>query len=392
MLLALVWMCALPPTVALLYFSVEVVLGLRRIPPMKANTAGLNLVVLVPAHNEELIIGETVRSLRAIVAPTTHMLIVADNCSDDTAKVARSYGAEVIERSDPSRKGKGYALAFARDYMSSDPPEAVLVLDADCVVSKGSAEMMAKLAVQKGEPMQSVNLLSAPQGASPLVLLSNFAMVIKNLVRARGLYRLGGGIPLFGTGMAFPWHLFSRLDLATADTVEDLRLSLNLAQTGIKVHLYEGLQVTSAAASLKESLGQRRRWEHGFLENASKYGLRSLVRGLFINSRHLGFLGAHLLVPPLALLALMAGLTFIPASLLAAFATNPWPLVLLAGALVTAIVATGLAWHREGRAVLGAGTLARAPFYVLWKIPLYLGFIFSRQREWNRTRRANEES
>ena len=180
--------------------------------------------------------------------------------------------------------------------------------------------------------------------------------------------------------------------MATADTVEDLRLSLILAQRGIKVHLYEGLQVTSAAAPLKESLGQRRRWEHGFLENASKYGLRSLIRGLFTNSRHLAFLGAHLLVPPLALLALVAGLAFIPAFLLAAFTANPWPTALLAGALVTAIVATGLAWHREGRAVLGVGTLARAPLYVLWKIPLYLGFFFSRQREWNRTRRVNEES
>jgi hypothetical protein len=60
--------------------------------------------------------------------------------------------------------------------------------------------------------------------------------------------------------------------------------------------------------------------------------------------------------------------------------------------LMTAVTATGLAWRREGRSTLSLAALARAPLYVLWKIPLYVGFVSSRQREWNRTRRVNEEA
>jgi hypothetical protein len=260
------------------------------------------------------------------------------------------------------------------------------------MVSSGSVEEIASHAAAIGEPVQSTNLLMAPAGASPMVLVSNFAMIIKNLVRARGLYRLGGGITLFGTGMAFPWRIFAQAELATSEPVEDLRLALVLAQQGIRVHLCEDLQVTSAAAGVEDSLDQRRRWEHGFIANAARHGLPSLLKGLMRRSRHLVALGAHLLVPPLALLFLVAAIALIPALILAFWTGNLGPATLLAGTVLLAVGVTGLAWYREGRTTLSLLTLARAPLYVLWKIPLYLGLFSSRQTEWNRTRRLNEKS
>ena len=109
-------------------------------------------------------------------------------------------------------------------------------------------------------------------------------------------------------------------------------------------------------------------------------------------SRHLVALGAHLLVPPLALLFLVATVALLAALILALWTGNPGPAVVLAGTLALAVAMTAIAWYREGRATLGLLTLARAPLYVLWKIPLYLGFFASRQTEWNRTRRLNEKS
>jgi cellulose synthase/poly-beta-1,6-N-acetylglucosamine synthase-like glycosyltransferase len=216
-------------------------------------------------------------------------------------------------------------------------------------------------------------------------------MLIKNLVRARGLYRLGGGITLFGTGMAFPWRIFAQAELATSKTVEDLHLAVLLAGQGTRVHFCEGLRVTSAAAELRDSLDQRRRWEHGFLTNALRHAVPLLLRGLWRRSRHHLFLGAHLLVPPLALLFLVASAALVPAILLAASSGTAGPALVLAGALVFAMTLIGIAWYREGRAILGLLTVVRAPLYVLWKIPLYLGFVSSRQTEWNRTRRPSEE-
>jgi cellulose synthase/poly-beta-1,6-N-acetylglucosamine synthase-like glycosyltransferase len=386
------WLCVLPPTLALLYLSLEVTLGLRTLATTCVKLPPADVTVVVPAHNEALSISDTVRSVLCVSHSATRVLVIADNCSDGTAELARTEGATVIERNDDTRRGKGYALAFARDYLASAPPAAVFILDADCRIERGSAELLASIAVARGEPVQARNLLSAPADAPPLVLLSNFAFLLKNLVRARGMYRLGGGITLSGTGMAFPWKTFAQAELATSDAVEDLRLALALASKGTKVHLCEDVQVTSAAAEPRDSMDQRRRWEHGFLTNASRHGLPLLLEGAARRSRHLAVLGAHMLVPPLALLFLVAFAALLPAGVLVAWNGNSVPAMLLLGALVCGIVTTALAWHREGRLTLSARTLIRAPLYILWKLPLYLGFFSARQTEWNRTRRLNEKS
>jgi hypothetical protein len=156
--------------------------------------------------------------------------------------------------------------------------------------------------------------------------------------------------------------------------------------------LWEDLTVTSPAAGIEDSLDQRRRWEHGFLSNAARHGFPAMLGGLARGSRHRAALGAHLLVPPLALLFLVAGAALVPALALAVWGGDAGPAAALGGAFGLAGILTGVAWYREGRSTLGLSTLARAPLYVLWKIPLYLGFFASRQTEWNRTRRVNEES
>ena len=154
MLTLVVWLIAVPPSLALLYFSSEVLLGLRPLPARAAARPDLDLAVIIPAHNEELLIGSTVQALRQQDGPATRVVVVADNCSDRTAEVARVAGATVIERNDASQRGKGFALAFAREFLASAPPEAVFILDADCKVSKGSVEALACLAASIGEPVQ----------------------------------------------------------------------------------------------------------------------------------------------------------------------------------------------------------------------------------------------
>ena len=391
MMTVFAWLCAIPPAAALLYFSLEVVLGLRAVRSPLTKDDQVDVVVIIPAHDEALVIADTVASaLRA--SPPPRVLVIADNCSDDTAEIARAAGAVVAERNDPVRRGKGHALAFARDVLAEAPPAAVFILDADCRIEKGSPALAAAQAIARGEPVQSRNLLSAPDHASPLVRLSNFAFLLKNLVRARGLYRLGGGITLSGTGMAFPWEVFARANLATSDAVEDLRLALDLALEGTKVHLFEATQVTSPAAIGTSSLGQRRRWEHGFLANAFRSAVPLLLKGAVRRSRHLGALGADMLVPPLALLFLISLLSLLLALAATMWGSGPGPAIVLLGALASATTAAALAWHREGRSILSARALLTAPVYILWKIPLYLGFFLSRQTDWNRTQRLNEKS
>lgn len=392
MIVIIAWAFAVPLSFSLLYLGTEILFGLRplRGQPGGAQTTPVRIAILVPAHNEAAGIAATVLALES-AAPGAKILVVADNCTDETSALAAQAGANVAERTDPDRRGKGYALAFGREALSHDPPAAVIIVDADCRLGDGSAARLAAQAIASGRPVQSANLLVSVEQPTPLVAVSNFAMLIKNLVRARGLMRLGGGAMLFGTGMAFSWPLFARLPLATGDVVEDLSLGLWLAKKGIKVGMDEDALVTSAPASLESSRAQRSRWEHGFLRTAAREGLPLFLRGIAKASRNLTTLGAHLMVPPLALLMLLASIVM--AALIAmAIISGDWAPAILAGtAFAYACTLLMAAWWRYGRAMLPFAALLRVPLYIVWKIPIYLGLFTRSQTRWNRTEREGEQ-
>lgn len=389
----LAWLVALPLSATLAYLAIELICGLRRLPTQVATggAPAARIVLLVPAHNEESGIAATVTAL-ASAAPGATILVVADNCSDDTARAAQAAGARVAVRNDPANRGKGYALAFGREQLVSDHPDAVIVVDADCQLAPGSADRLTARAVATGRPVQAANLLTAAQTASPLVAVSNFAMLVKNLVRARGLMRLGGGALLFGTGMAFAWPLFARLPLATGDAVEDLNLGLWLAREGVAIDLDDASLVTSAAAAVESSRAQRSRWEHGFLRTAAQQGVPMLLHGIRSASRLRAALGAHLLIPPLALLMLLSLLGLMLLAAITA-ATGLWgPVLLVSASLAGCGAMLLLSWWQYGRELLPFSSLLRVPLYIAWKVPIYIGFFTRYQKDWNRTARDGDRS
>jgi cellulose synthase/poly-beta-1,6-N-acetylglucosamine synthase-like glycosyltransferase len=121
-------------SVPVFVFAIQVVIALpaaRRKPDPGGYRP--SIAVLVPAHNEAAGIGATLRSIRAQLQHGDRVLVVADNCIDDTAAAASAAGAETIERHDPARRGKGYALDFGVRYLTLAPPEVVIIVDADCL-------------------------------------------------------------------------------------------------------------------------------------------------------------------------------------------------------------------------------------------------------------------
>lgn len=386
------WVVSASLSAVLIYLTVELWAGLAGTNPrrFKASPIKWSGAILVPAHNEALSISATVASLRQ-AAPHCRIVVVADNCTDDTADLARAAGAEAVTRQSRNHKGKGFALAYGRDYLAKTPPDAVIIIDADCRLSPDSADILIARAVQGGQPVQGVNLLVAGATVSPLASISNFAMLVKNLVRARGLERLGGGTLLFGTGMAFPWNMFATFDLATSHAVEDLQLGLSLAKLGIRVGFEDRALVTSPAASVADSKGQRSRWEHGFLQTALRNGVPMLCSGVLTGSRHRLFIGAHMMVPPLAMLMLLSALMVLLLIILTWVGSgSPQPLLLLCGCLALLGATLLVAWWKEGRKVISGRSLLMIPFYVLWKLPIYLRFFTARQTGWNRTQRDGE--
>ena len=386
----LLWLFAFPAIAVTSVFAIELALGLlpRREPARSdVKAASPSIAVLMPAHDEAAGIEQTLARLRPVLPPNARVLLVADNCTDDTAARARGAGVVVVERFDTARRGKGYALAFGRDALADHPPDCVIVLDADCDAEPGALERLAAAAVAWRRPVQARYLLRPSTTAAPLVQLSNFAFLIKNMVRQHGLARLGAPALLTGTGMAFPWAVFARAPLASGDIVEDLALTIDLAETGAAARFLSDATVWSAGGSTSATLVQRSRWEGGFLATATRRALPTIGRGIVRARPGLVWRGLHLLVPPLALLVTIDGALLGFLLLAAGLGGSAGPALALLVALLASTLLLFAAWTRHGRAYLSPTSLARIPLYIAWKLPIYARALRRGDRQWVRTPR-----
>ncbi|MCK9685863.1 glycosyltransferase family 2 protein [Scleromatobacter humisilvae] len=347
-----------------------------------------NVAILVPAHNEEDGIAQTLATLLPQLAAGDRVLVVADNCSDATAERARAAGAQVVERFHASDRGKGFALAFGVDHLRADPPAAVLIVDADCELAPGSLELLAAELERTRRPVQALYLMTAPDDARLARRLAQFAWRVRNWARPAGWHRLGLPCQLMGTGMAFSWDMLRDAPLANASIVEDMKLGIELAKSGQAPVFCERALVTSQFPdSAAASTTQRTRWEHGHLEMILREVPAMLARGVARGDGRLLGLALDLAVPPLALLA---GLLAVDALLaLAAWfcGAGNGPVVVAGLLLGLFLLSVLVAWLVRGRDLVRFTELLSVPWYIAAKLPVYLRFIVRRQRAWVRTDR-----
>ena len=371
------------------FFVAEVLWGLKRPseahPPSPARSA----IVAIPAHDEASVIADTIRSLTTALSEGIGILVIADNCSDDTADLARSAGAQVLERHNMEQRGKGFALAFAAEHLQANPPEVFAVLDADCRIDRASLRALVDSAASSGRPAQAINLLRPDRNSSPLVQISTFAFMLKNLVRQRGLQRLARRVHLTGTGMAMPYQLFRASRGVRASIVEDLALGLELSNAGHPPMLVSAANVWSSGSTYRGTLTQRRRWEGGYIATAFRHGPQEVMRGIKSADARAIFAGLDLMLPPLALFAFLNAIVLAVAAVAtAAFGLHWWPVAAQASLLLLGLLAVFAAWLREGRDFISLGVLVRLPLYILWKLPMYLGLARrGAPSEWLRTGR-----
>jgi cellulose synthase/poly-beta-1,6-N-acetylglucosamine synthase-like glycosyltransferase len=346
------------------------------------------IAVLVPAHNEATGITPVIKQLLEQITSDDRLIVIADNCSDDTAAIARSLGATVIERQNTEQRGKGYALDYGLQFLAADPPDVVIVADADCMVQPGTLARIAEAAAVSGRPTQAVYLMELPAQPKPKDAVSALAFLVKNWVRPQGLHTLGFPGILTGTGMALPWSVIRSVSLASGNIVEDMQLSMDLAIAGYPTLFCPDVKVIGLLPQQEQAAkSQRTRWEHGHLQT-----IRSQVPVLLkaaIQQKRLDLLAIalDLCVPPLSLLILLwIGITVL-ASLAGVLTNFWWPTVILLAEGVLIFVAVLAAWLKFGRADLPASALLAAPFYILWKIPLYIAYTINPQTRWVRTER-----
>ena len=294
----------------------------------------------------------------------------------------------MFERRDTSIRGLGYALDFGVRYLERDPPEVLIVVDADCCVSAGSIDILARDCHARGGPVQGLYVNQAAEGAGTRTRIAALASLVKNKVRPTGLLALGLPCTLMGTGMAFPWACMRSAPLATGHIVEDVQLAFDLARRGELVHFCPDVLVTSQFPQSDDGIrSQRTRWEHGHLALILTAAPKLLWAGLLKAEVRTMALALDQMVPPLALIVMLAALNVILDGAFAVLSGHIAPFALACAALALVGISVLLAWMRYGQHIISLYALASAPVYALCKVPIYIGFLLSRQLDWVRSKR-----
>jgi cellulose synthase/poly-beta-1,6-N-acetylglucosamine synthase-like glycosyltransferase len=347
----------------------------------------------VPAHNESTDLLPTLADIRAQLYPHDRLLVVADNCTDDTAVVARAGGAEVVERQDLTKVGKGYALDCGLRHLASDPPEFVVFIDADCRLAERSIDRLVETCAQANQPVQALYLMRAADGSRINHQVAEFAWRVKNWVRPLGLRALGLPCQLVGSGMALPWDLIRTADLANEWIVEDLKLGLDLAAAGHAPCFCPSAVVTSRfPPSVKGVRIQRKRWEQGHIETILKVLPRLFVVAVARRRWGLLALTLDLVVPPLSLLAILGvGILAVSASA-ALVGLSTAALAISVTSLLAFTAAAALAWIKYGRDVLPLEAIFSIAPYIVGKLGLYRQIASGKTDvRWIRTDRTKPE-
>jgi cellulose synthase/poly-beta-1,6-N-acetylglucosamine synthase-like glycosyltransferase len=372
LLTILACLLAIPVAVLVLEIVAAIFQPARMAVPQRLRSVDERVAVVIPAHNESTGVPPAIRDIKAQLRPQDRLIVVADNCTDDTAAVAAAAGADVIERIDTARIGKGYALDFAINHLAKDPPAVVIFIDADCRVAEGSTEHLASICLATGRPAQSLDLMTAPAESKINYRAAEFAWRVKNWVRPLGLRALGLPCQLMGTGMAFPWAIARTANLASGSIVEDLKLGLELAAAGHAAVFCPSALVTSQfPTSAAGAASQRKRWEGGHIHMIMTQVPRLLAKALVHGNGNLLALTLDLAIPPLALLVMMLVTITLIGAVAAILGTSSIAFVVSLSSLIVTLAAALLAWFKFGRDVLPPRSLPALISYVAGKLPLY---------------------
>ncbi|MBA4066967.1 MAG: hypothetical protein C0501_25315 [Isosphaera sp.] len=250
-----------PATAACLGYCALTLAGLRPRRPARPAAPPLTFAVLVPAHDEEEALPATLRSLAALDYPPgcVRVTVVADNCTDRTAEVAREAGATCLVRHDPGKRGKGYAVAAGLEAVLNGVPDVVLILDADCELNPAALRELA-VAFAAGADAVQCAVRSRNADAGPGGYVAAVGAAVDDAVAA-GADRLGWSVPLRGTGMAFRAAVLAAVPWAAFGAAEDAQYGRQLRAAGVRVrHCGRAVVSCAAPARLGDLCRQRRRW------------------------------------------------------------------------------------------------------------------------------------
>jgi cellulose synthase/poly-beta-1,6-N-acetylglucosamine synthase-like glycosyltransferase len=273
--------------------------------------------------------------------------------------------------------------------LAADPPDIVIVIDADCRVTAGSLDRLAHEAALTQRPVQALYLMTGSTGSSINHQVAEFAWRVKNWLRPSGLASLSLPCQLMGTGMAFPWKIIQSAELSSGFIVEDLKLGIDLALAGHAPLFCSSATVASTfPTSAPGAEAQRHRWEQGHIGMILTKAPSMLYAAIRHRNLSIFVLAFDLMVPPLSLLALLLFVALSVSSALVFIGTRPYALMVSATSMLLVFLALVMAWRECGRSILPLRTFAFLPAYIANKTYLYGSVLLGKRvSQWVRAER-----
>lgn len=351
---------------------------------------------IVPAHNEEKIISKTIYSLNSLIYPMKNydVYVIADNCTDQTAQIARTLGTTVLERTNPAQKGKGYALRWAFDQVLAHENgyDAIIVVDADSLVSGNFLEVMNDYLDQGSRVIQCSDLV-LPEPGNWSVEATRIGFLLYNYVKPLGRKVLGLHMGLRGNGMCFSADVLREIPWQAWSLTEDVEYGLVLLLKGVSIDfspetaVYAQMPIEASNAET-----QRSRWEIGRFQIIRSYAPKFLYSAISKRSPAYFDVFIELITPPFVNMMLLITIIFSLGVLLWLLALLPAVHVLMWGLLLS----TGFLYLFTGLYVGGADkslyrSLLRLPRYISWKLKVYVKALSTgKEKDWIRTTRDSK--
>lgn len=301
------------------YFLILGLLGLFRKKENKNYKPKNKFALLIAAHNEEVVIGSLIESMLKLDYPREmyDIFVIADNCTDDTAKIAKGYGVNVCERFAKDKRGKGYALEwmFAKLFDMKKQYDAVAIFDADNLVHKDFLkEINSKL--QEGYKVVQGYIDSKNPDDSWISAAYSIAFWTQNRMFQLARANVGFSNQIGGTGFAIETNTLKTLGWGATCLTEDLEFTCKLVLNGEKVGwAHDAIIYDEKPLKLAQSWSQRKRWMQGFTDVASRYFFK-LVKKSIIDRKFYMFDCALYVLQPFTtlMLGISAVLTLIQAN------------------------------------------------------------------------------
>ncbi len=267
------------------YYLVIALFGFYRKKENKDYTPKNKFALLIAAHNEEVVIGNLIESMLKLDYPKEmyDVFVIADNCTDNTAKIAKGYNVNVCERFVEDKRGKGYALEWMFDklFKMDKKYDAVAIFDADNLVHKNFLkEINWKL--KQGYKVVQGYIDSKNPNDSWIAASYSIAFWTQNRMYQLAHSNLGLSNQIGGTGFAIETETLKKLGWGATCLTEDLEFTCKLVLNGEKVGwAHDAIIYDEKPLKLGQSWNQRKRWMQGFADVASRYFFKLMKKAIF---------------------------------------------------------------------------------------------------------------